>query len=1082
MLIQVTGPAGSGKTEYLYKVLQEKSRQGGSFVWIAPEQQSVQTEKDLLDLLGDECSLSLEVLNFERLPEHIARIYGGLNVRYPDKGALCALLSVLGEEHKKELSEYGGIVNDEKFVTGLFGLFGKLRSELVTPEKLEQAAKAETDGGEKLCRKLHDLAILYRAYDSYFTEEKRDFRDALSVLASELPEKPFFKNKTVFVDGYYTFTGQEYKLLSAIIKQADEVYCTFTFDGREVFENNESAAFKLAKWAGDTKKVFVGEYRRSESDELQFLEKYLFADETPPFAGQTGAVSVIRASDPFAESAAVAKTILSLVRSGMRYRDIVILARNPGDYEGVLDAVLERDHIPFWFSKKEELSAHPLVAFAFAALELADTDFSLYALRKYIKTGCSGLENDDGDLLLRYAECWKLRSKDWLSGTDWTKNPDGYREGEPDEEQASFLASVNFARKQIYSDLAPLRKAIKDPGRTVDSMLDALYRHLETVGAGEHYVNKVNALLAAGKEEEARKDAQVWTMLSSVFDRIHESCGSKKMPASRLLALLQLTAGAYSLGSIPTSMDSVSFGDPALFRASGAKAVIVMGCNDGVFPASAPKDPLFDEDEAVLLEDLGIPAVEPRLSVLNAERFYFYSAVSAPKEKLIFTYPVSTLSGEGLRRSAALTRVEALLPHLLPEAEFDDAPENALYSLYGACEVFPLLPDGEGKEKLKKLLSDKGIPVPSDPVPVTDADAKICFRGESLRLSASSIERYRYCPFSYFGSAVMKLKEKKTNRFATPEIGTFLHRILELYLTEHTKTGVYLSPENEEALEKEAEALAKDCFLSVMGRGEDTGKRLEHTFRNLKKTLILLLTDLNAEFRAGSFLPVGFEVGFGMGKDSLPAVEFTTEDGKKVYFCGSIDRVDLYEKDGVKYVRVVDYKTYQKTLNLELAERYGLDEQMLLYLFAYCKTAASDGEVLQPAGVLYDRAILPFAETEGGETDEEIKGKLFEKLTRTGLILEDDGIADAMDPSHGGRYLPVKYEKDGRLKAGKNTLTAERFRELEILLENQMKEMASQVFSGEMDVRPLRLNDTYDACHYCKFRAACRRKENDRNA
>ncbi|MBQ3154963.1 MAG: PD-(D/E)XK nuclease family protein, partial [Clostridia bacterium] len=185
-------------------------------------------------------------------------------------------------------------------------------------------------------------------------------------------------------------------------------------------------------------------------------------------------------------------------------------------------------------------------------------------------------------------------------------------------------------------------------------------------------------------------------------------------------------------------------------------------------------------------------------------------------------------------------------------------------------------------------------------------------------------------------------------------------------------------------------------------------------------------------------------------------------------------RVDLYKKDGVTYVRVVDYKTYSKSLKMDYVREYGLDEQMLLYLFAYCKSSAADGEVFAPAGVLYDKAALPFVAETGNESPEELKEKQDAELKRTGIILEDTEIALAMDRKASGKYLPVTFDENGILKSGKGTLTESGFAELRDLLETQILSLAESVFDGDMDVRPLILDDHHDACHYCNMKPACR--------
>jgi len=1076
MLYRITGPAGSGKTEYMYQVLQSLYEAGASCVWIAPEQQSVQVEREILDRLGDGCNLSVEILNFERLPERIAREHGDLAVVYPDKGALCALLSVLMYENRKRLTEYGASAEDAEFASNLLGLFGRLRSECIRPEALYQAAEQVEHEG-KLRAKLTDLAILFEAYDAYFDETRRDPRDALTVLASMLDEKPFFAGKTVFVDGYYTFTGQEHALLDEIIKQADAVYCSFTYDGRELFERNESCAFRVAKHANGCRTIPVGAYKRSTKDELVFLEQHLWSGQKATFAGDKGAVRIVTAENVFLESEAVAREILRLVQGGMRYRDITVLARGVQRYDGVLDTVLAMHEIPFFMSQKEPLVSRPLAAFVCAALELVISDLSLYAWRKYLKSGYSVLTVDEADVLLRYAESWNLRANDWLSGESFTRNPDGYSDRPMDETQTALLDAVNAAREKVLPAVLSLRDEIKGASNARE-YLSALYRHLERVHAADRFAQKLNRMQRCGETLQASRDSMLWERLIGIMERIDEICGDKPITAKRMLALFRLTASQYHLGAIPHASDSVTVGEASLARPDHARAVIVMGCNDGVFPAAVGGDPMFDSAETVQLESVGISVTEPPLARLSEERFYFYSAVASPSEILILTYPISDGGGDALRPSPAVERIRKLLPHVETE-HYDGTGERALFSAQNAAALFHALPDGSQKDELASLLAQKGVEVPPLRGRLVDLIARIENPSSTLRLSPSGIERYRFCPFSYFGGYVLRLKEKKKNRFATQEIGTFIHAILEQFLRAHTQSGKFVPSENDAELEREADELIERYFLAVVGGLAGKSKRFLHTYRNLRKTLLILLRNLTEEFRDSDFLPSGFEVNIGMG-GGLPAVEFVTEDGKRVYLCGSIDRVDLYKKDGVTYVRVVDYKTYGKTLKMDYVREYGLDEQMLLYLFAYCKQSAADGEVFVPAGVLYDKATLPFVAETGNETPEELKEKQDAELKRTGIILEDTSVALAMDRKASGKYLPVTFDENGVLKSGKGTMTESGFEELRELLETQILSLADAVFDGDMDVRPLILDDHHDACHYCNLKSACRYQKDEK--
>ena len=74
---------------------------------------------------------------------------------------------------------------------------------------------------------------------------------------------------------------------------------------------------------------------------------------------------------------------------------------------------------------------------------------------------------------------------------------------------------------------------------------------------------------------------------------------------------------------------------------------------------------------------------------------------------------------------------------------------------------------------------------------------------------------------------------------------------------------------------------------------------------------------------------------------------------------GKVDRVDLFDRDGVQYLRVVDYKTGKKEFKLSDVI-YGVNMQMLIYLATLSENAeARYGGKLAPAGILYVPASRP---------------------------------------------------------------------------------------------------------------------------
>ena len=119
---------------------------------------------------------------------------------------------------------------------------------------------------------------------------------------------------------------------------------------------------------------------------------------------------------------------------------------------------------------------------------------------------------------------------------------------------------------------------------------------------------------------------------------------------------------------------------------------------------------------------------------------------------------------------------------------------------------------------------------------------------------------------------------------------------------------------------------------------EDTA-RFAYLLSRLKKSMTSLLCYLRDEQNQSQFKPVACELKIGRGEDAVPGQVYRLSDGRTVQLVGTVDRADEWiEDDGTRWVRVVDYKTGSKKLDLK--EVYcGLDCQMLLYLFSLTRDA-----------------------------------------------------------------------------------------------------------------------------------------------
>jgi len=1073
MLHRVIGASGSGKTEYMFKCLGEDMKKGRNCLVIVPEQQSVAYESALCTRFGDKINMLCEVLNFERLPNRVAREYGGLAIDNIDKGGACALLSIIAEELKDKLLEYSAVADEPDFATSMFAFISRMKMAMVTPALLNEALSSGTLEDEtRIKAKLHDIALIYSEYEKVFGAELYDPRDALTRLADELPNKQFFRNTSVYIDNYYTFTEQEYAIIKEIIAQSKDTYISFTVDyTRSFFDENRQASERvLALNKGVSEDYITPDPKRANFESLRYIERNLWKNNVQPINCNDDAVKLITAKNRFDEVEAAAAEICEFVRSGGRYRDITILTGNTEAYSSIVDSVFSRAEIPVYMSAKEEIITKPLFAFLLASISVVTEDFSLRSIKRYIKSGYTDLTINESDVLLSYAQSWKLRGKAWYNGEEWTLDPEGYREGDLTERGSKMLQTANRARDKIVIHLSALRDSLTQKGLTVSVALKSLYAHLMSMQVDERLRLSAERALKNGERERSEREIQLWKILINIFDQLDSICGDREITPKRLITLIRLMCDCYSLGAIPASLDAVTFGDASLIRAGGSKMVLVLGVCDGEFPRLTQNNSFFDRDEAVVLEDVGLIIADTMEKQLNTNRFFVYAAFSAPTDRLVLSCPFSELSGGELRPSTAWLSVINMLPEV-ETVHFDS--KEALYSRESIAANFPSIKEGKIRDEIEKSFFDSDIPFFRTEPSVSEKHSRIDFSANTLNLSPSKFETYAKCPFSFFGNYLLDLKQKKQNEFSMPEIGNFVHKILELFMRECVSTGKFVCPDEKERKEL-INNLSKQYFLDVIGKQASEDKKFLHTYSNMVKTIQFVAENLCAEFSESDFLPTGFEFKIGLANEDIPAIQYDV-NGKTVRLRGSIDRVDTYTLNGIQYVRVIDYKTYDKSFSVDLIS-YGLDSQLLHYLFAFCEKTNS-----VPAGAFYYTITLPNVSINGRETEEELAEEISKCIKRNGIVLDNPDVVYAMSNSF--KFVPVNRSAEGKLyvRGGwKKAYTDEEFKDIENTLREQVDKLANNVFDGNMDICPLEIeNKKTDPCKYCALGDLCRSKKQE---
>lgn len=195
-------------------------------------------------------------------------------------------------------------------------------------------------------------------------------------------------------------------------------------------------------------------------------------------------------------------------------------------------------------------------------------------------------------------------------------------------------------------------------------------------------------------------------------------------------------------------------------------------------------------------------------------------------------------------------------------------------------------------------------------------------------------------------------------------------------------------------------------------------------------------------------------------------------EDKALEITGKIDRVDLGKIGDKQYVRVIDYKSSNRELDVKQAEA-GLQIQLVTYIDAL--TEARDYEA---SGLLYLGLIDNIYKAQKNIDDVElIEAEIRKAFQMKGLVLADINVIKAMDkkiePSKKSDIIPVTLSKDGEISSrGSSTLTAEEFKELQKNVKKIIKELSSEIMRGNIDIKPYNYKGK-TGCDFCSYRTIC---------
>lgn len=1044
----------TNRKRVLDMIAKDVAAEQGGRILIVPELISHDTERRLCAAAGDTVSRFAEVLTFTRLYRRVCEAVGhGRDECLDDGGRVVAMASAARQLHSK-LKAYASVESRPEFLTGLIDAVDEFKRCCISSEDLMNASR-QTEG--VLAQKLEELSLLLEAYDGLCRQGKRDPGDQMTWLLEQLEASDFAQNHVFYIDFFPDFTRQHMAILEHLIRFSPNVVVSINCDtigsvnpAFEKASNTASAIYRFAVNAGIKVQVETVPHR---TDALQPVRSKLFQGTTPALPELSGVLRVQRAQSVYEECLAAAERIMSLVRSGARYRDISVVVSDIGSYQNAVSMTFQRCKIPVYQSGTEDVLEKSVITTVLSAIDAALNGFDRRDMFRYLKSMLSPLEISMCDRVENYAILWNISGSRWQN--EWTNHPGGLGEKWSDAD-IHALEELNATRKMIMEPLLRLRNGFRN-AINVEQQVKVLYSFLEELRFSERLDRLSVQMLEAEDYRNAQILDQLWEILLTALEQLHDILGNTSWDAETFTRLLRLLLSQYNVGTIPSVLDAVMVGPVSAMRCQETNHLIVLGALEGRLPGYGGSVGVLTDQERDLLRHIGVPLTGGSMEGVQAEFAEIYGVFCGATESVCVFCPPGQPSFV-YRRLSELCGGDGPVEVFLGAARTDRLEAGAFLARWSNKDAAQALSVSREYAKVEDCRNHTFGTV--------DRDNIRKLYGEKLKLSASQVDRQAECRLSYFLKYGLFAKERKPATVDPAEFGTYVHAILEETAKEVMEKGGFRVASLQETLdiaEKYSEAYIQEHFREI------DSERLRYLFARNRQELAMIVRELWDEMQSSDFVPVGFEVNFRSGGlvDAIQIPGHTMDAELR----GFVDRVDAWHDNERSYFRVVDYKTGKKDFDYcDIFNGYGL--QMLLYLFALEDSGESIvGSNPVPAGVQYFPARASLISADGLMTDDEVASAREKAWKRKGLLLSDEAVLQAMEPGESPSRLNYTRKKDGTISG--DLADAQQFKLLKAYVFTLLGRIVDDIASGSVEPNPYTRGSRHNACAYCPYGAVC---------
>lgn len=1147
----VTGPSGSGKTHSLfsYALKQAEEHIDYNYLIVVPEQYTLSTQKELVRMSKNKGILNVDVLSFARLSYRLFEEIGfsGASGIVMDDMGKNLILRHLANENREKLSYFAGKINKLSYITELKSVISEFKQYRISSEDIEKMIEsAEKEGKNNLSKKLLDVKTLYQLFNEYISDKYTTSEEILELAAREAYKSEKLKKSVVIFDGFTGFTPVQYMLIESLLLITQDIYVSLISDERDgLLYNREYELFylsyetknKLSKLAENNNICIKNTLSLNEDIPYRYdankkrlihLEKNLFREYKKTFESENNIsngqnkptkvvndeIRIISALNPIEEVKNVAVTIKKYVEeNGYRYRDIAIALGDMQTYTPVIISEFKKYGIPVFTDKKNPVLLNPFTEYVRSLIEIVTSDWRYEAVFRFLRTGLNDYKTDDIDSLENFVLKNGVKGFDQWN-CDWTKKY--IRDSKKmSQYEIDYINNIENLRKYIIDEISIVNKlqtnddnnSKKIQTKSVNELNADLYGIFDILDIQNRLYRLAENIKITDDifaSERANEFGRVFKQTIELMEKMRDLLGDEKITIEEYGDLLDAGFDEIRIGIIPPVTDYIQIGDITRSRFENIHALFIVGANEGVIPQNGNGGGIISdiEKEFIISYTPDIELSPSSRMKTYTNQLYLYMLMTKPDRNLVLSYSRLNMASESMKPSYIIGVLENLFPDLLIERNLFEK-EDYIYNEETAMEYLSssilsseladiFLSYFADKEKYKdrigKIIAsylNEGVLSKSDSI--SKAVANVLYTS-SLKSSVTRLERFAECAYKYFLEYGVQLKDRELFDFDVKDMGNLFHKALENYSELVTKNGTDWTDLDE----KQRAGFVDTAIENALESGEYTAVysnfRKKYVITRVKRILDRSVSVLTDHLRVGKLKPIDAEIEFS-STTNLKAFNFMLSETERMHLTGKIDRIDTYEDGEHVYIKIIDYKSGNKSFDL-LEVYKGLSLQLVVYLNAAKEmiSAKTEKEVV-PAGILYYHIDDPIVESENNDSDEEIANKIYAKLKMKGLVNESEDVYKLIDGEFEKKsdIIPIQINKNGSLGSYSSAVSTEEFNVISSFVEKKLCDIGKEILSGKIEAKPNSVRGIDDSkCKYCSYVTVCKYRfsevENDDNS